>query len=97
MDMPRKAVISKVAAENGISKVEAEKIIRSVLSSIAEELSDRYRFHIAEIGSVSVVKREPRPYFNPRSGNETMSEGKTALKINISKQMRARLDKANPE
>ena len=44
-DMPRKAVITRVAAEQGISKVEAERLVRAVLESVAEELAERGRFH----------------------------------------------------
>lgn len=87
-DMPRKAVIAEIAKTHGVSKVEAEKILRTVLQSIATELSVRGRFHIAEIGSVTVATRPPRRYFNPRTREESTSGGDHALKINISKQMR---------
>jgi len=90
--MPRKAVITRVAEEQGVSKVEAERIVRSVLESVAEELAARGRFHVAEIGSVSIAKRPPRRYFNPRTNAVSVSSGDVALKVNISKQMRERLD-----
>lgn len=90
-DMPRKAVVNKIAAENKLSKVEAEHVMRSVLLSIAEELAERSRFHIAEIGSITVAERPPRRYFNPRTRKQAVSQGDTSLKINISKQMRRRL------
>lgn len=89
--MPRKAVIAQVAQDQGVSKIEAERLVRTVLNAIASELSDRGRFHIAEIGSVSVAARPPRRYFNPRTRSDAVSHGDTALKINISKQMRERI------
>lgn len=89
--MPRKAVITRVAAEQGISKVEAERLVRAVLESVAEELAERGRFHVAEIGSVTVARRPPRRYFNPRTSAVSLSAGDVALKVNISKQMRERL------
>lgn len=92
-DMPRKAVINRVAGSHGLSKVEAEKVVRTVLSAIAVELADRGRFHVAEIGSVSIARRPPRRYFNPRTKSEAVSEGDISLKINISKQMRERMEK----
>jgi nucleoid DNA-binding protein len=91
-DMPRKTVIAQVARQHGVSKVEAEKIVRTVLESVAAELAARGRFHIAEVGSVTVAERPPRRYFNPRTGEESVSGGGKALKINISKHMKARLD-----
>lgn len=90
-DMPRKAVVSKVAKANGFSKVEAERVLGSVLDAMAEELADRGRFHVAEIGSISIVERPPRRYFNPRSRKEAISGGDISLRINISKKMRKRL------
>jgi DNA-binding protein HU-beta len=90
-DMPRKAVVSRVAITHGLPKTKAEQVVRTVLEAIAEELARRDRFHIAEIGSVSVAERSPRLYFNPRTREEAVSSGDTALKINISKQMRERL------
>lgn len=89
--MPRKAVIARVAKENDISKTDAEQLVRSVLEAVAAEIGERGRFHIAEIGSVSVAARPPRRYFNPRTRTEAVSQGDQVLKINISKQMRERL------
>lgn len=89
--MPRKAVIAKVAADHGLPKTEAEKVVRTVLVAITDELACRERFHIAEISSVTVARRPPRRYFNPRTREESVSSGDKALKINISKQMRKRL------
>ena len=65
---------------------------RALLACPAGELAERERFHIAEIGSVTVAPRQPRRYFNPRTLAEAVSEGDHALKINISKAMRARLN-----
>lgn len=90
-DMPRKAVIARVAQQQELTKVEAERLVRVVLEAIASELSERGRFHIAEVGSVSVAKRPPRRYFDPRTRSDAVSSGDLALKINISKQMRKRL------
>lgn len=91
--MPRKAVINRLSECHGISKIEAERMLRTVMTSVAEQLSERGRFHIAEIGSVSIAKREPRRYFNPRTKQDAVSGGDVSLKINISKQMRARTKK----
>ncbi len=91
-DMPRKAVISRLAESHQMSKIEAERVLRTVMTSVAEQLADRGRFHIAEIGSVSIAKRPPRRYFNPRTKSEALSEGDVSLKINISKQMRKRIE-----
>ena len=91
-DMPRKAVIKNLAESHGMSKAEAERVLRTALTAIAGQLALRGRFHIAEIGSVSLAQRPPRRYFNPRTKNEAVSEGDVTLKINISKQMRERVD-----
>jgi nucleoid DNA-binding protein len=91
-DMPRKAVISKLAESHDLSKVEAERVLRTALLAISEQLALRGRFHVAEVGSITVAKRPPRRYFNPRTKKDAISEGDISLKINISKQMRKRID-----
>lgn len=91
-DMPRRAVVSKIADAHGVTKVEAERILRTALSAVAEQIALRGRFHLAEVGSISFSKRQPRRYFNPRTRADSVSEGDIALKIKISKSMRQRLD-----
>lgn len=90
-EMPRKAVVARVASENNLSKVDAERVLRTALNAIAHELKARGRFHLAEIGSITIAKRRPRRYFNPRTRKDAVSDGDVSLKINISKQMRERL------
>jgi len=92
-EMPRKAVIARLAQSHGLSKVEAERVLRTVLEAVGDELALRGRFHIAEVGSVSLCRRRPRRYFNPRTKQESVSDGDISLKINISKQMRERIGK----
>jgi len=89
-DMPRRAVVSKIADAHNMSKVEAELVLRTALSGVAEQVSKRGRFHVAEIGSIAIVKRKPRRYFNPRTQKESVSKGDVALKIKISKSMKQR-------
>ncbi len=86
--MPRRAVVSKIAAEHELTKVEAERVLRTALSEIAHQLAERGRFHVAEVGSITVSKRKPRRYYNPRTKEETISQGDFALKIKISKSMK---------
>lgn len=90
-DMPRRAVVSKIADSHGMTKVEAERILRTALAAVAEQIAARGRFHMAEVGSISFARREPRRYFNPRTREDSVSEGDIALKIKISKSMRQRL------
>lgn len=93
-DMPRRAVVSQIADTHGVTKVEAEAILRTALSAIAEQIASRGRFHIAEVGSITFSRRRPRRYFNPRTREESVSDGDVALKIKISKSMKALLDDA---
>ena len=95
-DMPRRAVVSKIAEAHGLTKIEAERVLRTALEGIAEQIAARGRFHVAEVGSISATRREPRRYFNPRTRKESVSDGDLALKIKISKGMRARI-KHNPK
>ena len=96
-DMPRRAVVSQIAETHGVTKVEAERILRTALTAVAEQIAVRGRFHIAEVGSISFSRREPRRYFNPRTRTDAVSGGDIALKIKISKAMRQRLDGADPD
>ena len=87
-DMPRRAVVSKIAEDHNLTKVEAEKVLRTALKEIAQHLVKRGRFHIAEVGSITVARRKPRKYYNPRTKSETVSSGDFALKIKISKSLK---------
>lgn len=90
-DMPRRAVVSQIAEAHGFTKIEAEKILKTALDAIALQIGTRGKFHIAEIGSVSVAPRQPRRYFNPRTLENSVSEGDVALKIKISKSMKTKI------
>lgn len=90
-DMPRRSVVSEIAERHRMTKVEAERVLRTALGSIARQLAIRGRFHVAEIGSISVSERNPRRYFNPRTREESVSDGDSALKIRVSKAMRRKL------
>ena len=93
-DMPRRAVVSQIADMHGVTKVEAETILRTALSAIADQIALRGRFHVAEVGSITYSRRRPRKYFNPRTRKESISEGDVALKIKVSKTMRNKLLKS---
>ena len=90
-DMPRRAVVCRIAEDHGMTKTDAERVLRDALDEIAEQLVERGRFHIAEIGSLHLSERAPRKYFNPRTNVQDVSRGDIALKINISKKLRRRL------
>lgn len=85
---PRKTLIESVATKHALSKADADRIISIVFDAIANEVVDKGRFHIAEIGSITAQCRAPRPYFNPRTKQEEVSKGTVSLKISISKKMR---------
>lgn len=90
-DMPRRAVVSEIADKHNITKVEAEDVLKTTLTAIAKQIALRGRFHVAEVGSITSSRRKPRRYFNPRTREESVSDGDVAVKIKISKSMKARL------
>jgi len=67
-NMNKADIINKVHEELGITKVDAEKAVDTVMSSIVETLAAGQEVSIAGLGIFSAKMRDARTARNPRTG-----------------------------
>ncbi len=65
--MTRRDIIDKVSQEFGVSKKQAEKIVKFIFSQMSEALQKGERITIQGFGSFEVRKRKKRAVYNPRT------------------------------
>jgi len=68
MAMNKSDLINAVAAEAGLTKVEAEKAIKSTMGAITNELASGGNVTLIGFGTFSVVQKQARTGKNPQTG-----------------------------
>lgn len=63
--MNKAELISAVAAESGLSKVDAKKAVEAVISSVTASLKKGEKVSLIGFGTFSIVEREERTGVNP--------------------------------
>lgn len=63
--MNKAELISAVAAESGLSKVDAKKAVEAVISSVTASLKKGEKVSLIGFGTFSIVEREERIGVNP--------------------------------
>jgi DNA-binding protein HU-beta len=79
---------SKVAESAGLSKVTAEKALKSVLDGIGKALTNDDSVTLVGFGSFSVAKRAARTCRNPQTGKEIKIAEKKVIKFNAGKALK---------
>lgn len=69
MSLNKTQLISAVAKETGMTKVDAEKAIKSTIDSITNELATGGSVTLIGFGTFSVFERAARKGKNPRTGD----------------------------
>jgi DNA-binding protein HU-beta len=82
-------LVSKIAAETGLKKVEAEKALEAVTNAIQGALSDGRKVTLVGFGTFSVAARKARTGRDPQT--------KKPIKIPASKAVRFKAGKAMKE
>jgi DNA-binding protein HU-beta len=85
--MNKTELINNVAESAGLSKVEAEKVIKSVLDSIAKTLANNESVTLIGFGSFSVSTRAARTGRNPQTGKEIQIAEKKVVKFRPGKKL----------
>jgi len=68
MGLNKTDLINTVAKDTGLTKVDAEKAIKSTLDSVSKELKKGGSVTLIGFGTFSVYKRAARKGKNPRTG-----------------------------
>ena len=68
--MTKADIITMVASQTGLSKVDVRLVVEGFLDSVKYALKNENSLEIRGFGTFNVVKRAPRTARNPRTGEE---------------------------
>jgi len=86
--MNKSELISKVAESADLTKVAAEKALKSVLDTISQALANEETVTLIGFGSFSVTTRAARTGRNPQTGKEINIAEKKVVKFNVGKNLK---------
>lgn len=79
--MNKSELINAMAAESGLSKVEAKKALDAFVASVIKAVKAGDRVSLLGFGSFSVVERAARTGFNPATKQSVEIEAKKIVKF----------------
>ena len=86
--MNKSELVSKVAESANITKVAAEKTLKSVLEVIAKTLANDESITLVGFGTFSVTTRSARTVRNPQTGKEMKVAEKKVVKFKVGKTLK---------
>ncbi len=86
--MNKLELISKVAESANITKVAAEKTLKSVLDVIVKTLANDESITLVGFGSFSVTTRASRNFRNPQTGKEMKVAEKKVVRFKVGKTLK---------
>ncbi|MDD3815433.1 MAG: HU family DNA-binding protein [Desulfocapsaceae bacterium] len=86
--MNKSELVSKVAESADLTKVAAEKALKSVLDAISQALANDETVTLIGFGSFSVTTRAARTGRNPQTGKEIQIAEKKVVKFNVGKNLK---------
>ena len=90
--MNKSELVGQVAESAGLTKVEAEKALKSVLDVIAKALANEESVTLIGFGSFSVTTRAARTGRNPQTGKEIKIAEKKVVKFSAGKNLKESVD-----
>lgn len=81
MAMNKTDLITTVAAESGLTKVNAEKAVKSTMEAISKELATGGSITLIGFGTFSVMERQARTGKNPQTGASIQIAAKKVAKF----------------
>jgi len=89
--MNKAELVTQVAESAGLTKIEAEKSLKSMLEAIATALAKEETVTLIGFGSFSVTTRAARTGRNPQTGKEIQIGEKKVVKFNVGKNLKESL------
>jgi len=83
--MNKADLISSVAEQSGLSKVDSEKAINSFIGTISNELSSGNKITLVGFGTFETADRAARPGKNPKTGEVIQIAAKRVAKFKAGK------------
>lgn len=92
--MNKAELISAVAAEAGVTKKDAEKVLKALTGAIVNELKkEDGKVVLPEIGAFKIAKRAARKVRNPRTNETIMSKACIVPKFLAAKALKDAVNK----
>ena len=91
--MNKKEMITKIAAEAGMKKVDVEKVITAVETSVIETLKNGGKVALVGFGTFSVIERKARKGRNPQTGDDIIIAARKSPKFTAGKNFKAEISK----
>lgn len=85
MNLNKAQLIASVAKDSGLTKVDAEKAIKSTFDNISKTLKKGGNVTLIGFGTFSVYKRSARMGKNPRTGESIKIKAKKVPKFKAGK------------
>ena len=89
--MTKAKLISKMAADGEVTKVQATAALNSLLEAITKTLKKGDRFALTGFGTFSVTKRAARKGRNPFTGEAIKIKAKKVAKFKAGKELSSKL------
>jgi len=89
--MTKADLISKLAEDAGITKVQAKEALESLIGSITKTLKSGNKLTISGLGTFSVSKRAARVGRNPFNGETIKIKAKKVAKFKAGKELKSKL------
>jgi DNA-binding protein HU-beta len=90
--MTKAELIAQVAQDSGLSKINAQKAIDSLVTIVVKTLKSEDRLLLHGLGVFEVVKRPKRHGRNPRTGEPMVIKAHETVKFKPAKQLKDSLN-----
>ena len=86
--MTKEELVAKAAQDTGISKIQASKVLKSILDGIEDALANGDKVSLVGFGTFSVAKRAARSGRNPATGKPIHIPAANVPKFKAGKKLR---------
>lgn len=86
--MNKKELVDSVRERTGLSKVDAEKLLKAFLDTVEEQLAKGEKIQLTGFGTFEVVERAAREGRNPKTGEPMHIEASKSPKFKPGKSLK---------
>ncbi len=90
--MTKAELVAKIAEQAGITKVQAEKALGSVVEAVVDVVKDGDSINVTGLGTFSLAEREARKGRNPQTGEEIDIPASKSMKFKAAKAVKDALN-----
>lgn len=93
----KKALVDRIAQENGMQRTQVKKVLQDFLDMIVDELGDGNRIEFRDFGVFEVKHRAPRTAQNPKTLERVPVAAKRSVRFKPGRRMREEMEKVPAE